>query len=164
MKPFLSTLFAVALLHLATPVHASESVVDFGSFALTLPDGYTDNPGRGIDSRVGEITFKGKPFKLHYDDYGWRQGAPAVTKLSEFHKDMLDSLIYFERIQDDPVSTCIRAWFHSNDPARRYPIVTLDVLAVGASFSIQLNSKADVKDAIEVLRAIKVTKPKASKP
>jgi hypothetical protein len=164
MKQFLATLIAITLIH-SMPLQAGEAAVVFGSFSLILPDGYTDNPRRGIDSRVGDITIRGKQFKIPYDDFGWGRDERPVTKLSDFDKGVLDGLIYYERIQDDPIATCITAWYHPSDHARRHPIVSLDVLGVrGASFSIQLDSKTAVRDAVEVLRAIKVTKNNVSAP
>lgn len=146
-------LFTTAILHLASgSILAGESVLHFGVAVLTLPGGYIDNPGGGTDSREGDIAILGKSFKIHYDDFG-RGGGP--TKLSEFSKESLDSIFYYERVQDDPLPTCIYAWIHPNVPGK--PIVTLEVLGV-QDFHIQLSKKSDLQKAIQVLRAIKITK------
>jgi len=165
---FLRILCGAVLLHMASgSTWAAETVVDFFSFTLTLPAGYKDHPGQGIDSQVGNITIAGKPFKIHYDSDpggGLGERKEALTKLSECSKEALDGLIYYERVQDEPVATCITAWFHPNDVAKRSPIVSLEVAGFAGSFNIGLASKASLRDAIEALRAIKVKKPKKSAP
>jgi hypothetical protein len=81
MMPFSRLLRAAFLLQLAAgSICAAESVVEFGSYTLTLPDGYTNHDGHGMDSRTGYITIKNKPFKIEYDTFD--EGGP--TTLSGF--------------------------------------------------------------------------------
>ncbi len=70
-------------------------------------------------------------------------------------------MIYYERAQDDEVSTHITAESRLNGPGK--PIVTLWVIGL-ADFAIQTSDKSQVKDAVAVLRAIKVTKARDAKP
>jgi hypothetical protein len=158
MMPFSHLLTAAFLLQFAAgSICAAESVVDIGSFRLTLPDGYTNHDEHGMDSRTGYITIKDKLFKIEYDTFD--EGGP--TTLSGFGEDMLDAMIYYELTQEDQVSACITASLRPNVPEK--PIVTLWVRGL-ASFNIQTSDKAEVKDAVTVLRAIKVTKPRGAKP
>ena len=140
-------------IYFASPLQAAESIANFVTCTLILPDGYTYRPGRGIDSDVGDITIDNKPFKIRYDDYGWDE---RPKKLSEWPKDRLDSVIYYERVPENPASTFIVAWLHPSAPTK--PIVSLSVF--GLSFSIQTAGMTEMKDAIAVLRAIKITNAK----
>ena len=157
--PFFHVLRAALLLQLALPsVCAAESVVDFGSFAVVLPDGYTDHDQHGIDSRSGYIAIKNQPFKIEYDSFAW----DAYPKtLGGFPPEMLDALIYYERLQDDQVPACITVSLRPNVPGK--PIVALWALGLG-SLEIHTSDKAEVKDAIALIRAIKITKPRDAKP
>ena len=110
-----------------------------------------------MDSRTGYITIKNKPFKIEYDTFD--EGGP--TTLSGFGEKMLDAMIYYEVTQEDQVSACITAELRPNLPEK--PIVTLWVRGL-AGFKIQTSDKAEVKDAVAVLRAIKVTKRRDQKP
>jgi hypothetical protein len=158
MMPFSHLLRAAFLLQLAAgSMCAAESVVDIGSFTLTLPDGYTNHDEHGMDSRTGYITIKNKPFKIEYDTFD--EGGP--TTLSGFGEDMLDAMIYYELTQEDQVSACITASLRRHVPGK--PIVTLWVRGL-ASFNIQTSDKAELKDAVAVLRAIKVTKRRDARP
>ena len=159
MIPSLHFLRAALLLQLAvSSVRAAESVVDFGSFALTVPDGYVDHDQHGIDSRSGYITIKNKPFKIEYNSFAWD---PSPKTLSRFPEDMLDAMIYYERTQDDQVPACLIVSLRPNAPGK--PIVTLWVLGLGW-FDIHTSDKTEVSDAIAALRAIKVMKPRGAKP
>jgi hypothetical protein len=160
MMPFLHFLRVALLLELALgSLCAAESVVDFGSFAVVLPDGYTDHDQHGIDSRSGYITIKNKPFKIEYDSSAW-DGSPK--RLSRFFtEDMLDAMIYYERTEDDQVPNCLIVALRPNAPGK--PIVTLWVLGLGW-LDIHTSDKTEVSDALAALRAIKVTKARSSKP
>ena len=158
MMPFLRILLLFVLFSITgSSAPAADSVVDFGSFTLTLPKGYSDHPARGIDSRIGNISIKNQPFKIDYDTEGWGEGP---KKFSSFPKEMLDCTIYYERTQDDPVPTCITAWLHPNLPEK--PIVTLWVLGMG-SFDIQTSGRSEVQNAVALLRSIKIAKSPNSK-
>ena len=147
-------IFIGILLYSAVPgAVAANSTVDFGQFALELPDGYEDRPARGIDSAVGEIVVVGKSFQFHYDSITWGKGP---TKLSEFPKGTLDTIIYYEALEDSSVPACIIGYADLRDPKNIY--VSLEILGANAQFSVVLPNKADLQQAVATLRMIKVSK------